>query len=65
MMNENVENIENTYNVESHQLDKIMNDIGAAFIYIPGIFKKLSNDSNVPLFLDCTKFMKIFVFLIV
>jgi hypothetical protein len=37
-----------------------MNDIGADFVDIPKIFKNLGNDSNVPLFSDCTKFMKIF-----
>jgi hypothetical protein len=36
-----------------------MNDIGANFIDIPEIFKNFRNDSNVPLFIDCTKFMKI------
>jgi hypothetical protein len=38
-----------------------MNDIGADFVDIPEIFKNLGNDSNVPLFLGCTKFMKIYV----
>jgi hypothetical protein len=54
--NENVENIDN---IESQQLDEIINDILADFVDIPEIFKKLGNDSNVPLFPSCTKFMKI------
>jgi Transposase-associated domain len=58
--NENIENVEDIDNVKSQQLDEIMNDIGADFINIPEIFKNLGNDSNVPLFLDCTKFMKIY-----
>jgi Transposase-associated domain len=59
--NENVENVENIDNIESQQLDEIMNDIAADFIDIPEIFKNLGNDSNVPLFPDCTKFIKISV----
>jgi hypothetical protein len=38
-----------------------MNDIAANFVDIPEIFKILGNDSNVPLFPGCTKFMKISV----
>jgi hypothetical protein len=38
-----------------------MNDIGADFVDISEIFKNLGNYSNVPLFLGCTKFMKISV----
>jgi hypothetical protein len=36
-----------------------MNDIGVNFVDILEIFKNLGNDSNVPLFFGCTKFMKI------
>jgi hypothetical protein len=59
--NENIKNIEDTDNVESHKLDEIMNDIGADFVDILEIFKNLGNDSNVPLFLGYTNFMKISV----
>jgi hypothetical protein len=52
-------NVENIDNVESQQLDEIMNDIAAYFVDIPEIFKKLGNNSNVPLFPGCTKFTKI------
>jgi hypothetical protein len=52
-------NVESIGNVESQQLDEIMNDIAADFVDIPEIFKNLGNDSNVPLFPGCTKFMKI------
>jgi uncharacterized UPF0160 family protein len=52
-------NIENIDNIESQQLDEIMNDIAADFVNIPEIFKNLGNDSNVSLFSGCTKFMKI------
>jgi hypothetical protein len=54
-------NIENIDNVESQQLDEIMNDIAMDFFDIPEIFKNLGNDSNVQLFPGCTKFMKISV----
>jgi hypothetical protein len=54
-----VGNVENINNVESQQLDEIMNDIAANFVDIPEIFKNLGNDSNVPLFLGYTKFTKI------
>jgi hypothetical protein len=37
-----------------------MNNIAANFVDIPGTLKKLGNDSNIPLFPYCTKFMKIF-----
>jgi Transposase-associated domain len=50
---------ENMRNVESLQLDEIMNDIAADFVDIPEIFKNLGNDSNVPLFPGYTQFMKI------
>jgi len=56
-----MENIKNIDNIESQQLDKIMNDIAADFVDISEIFKNLSNDSNVPLFFGCTKLMKISV----
>jgi hypothetical protein len=36
-----------------------MNDIGADFIDIHEIFKNLGSDYNVPVFSDCTKFIKI------
>jgi hypothetical protein len=54
-------NVKNIDNIENQQLDEIMNDIAADFVDIPEIFKNLGNDSNVPLFPDCTKFMKIYV----
>jgi hypothetical protein len=57
--NENVRKVENIDNIKSQQLDEIMNDIAADFVDIPKIFKNLGNDSNVPLFSGCTKFMKI------
>jgi hypothetical protein len=38
-----------------------MNDIGANFFDFFEIFENLDNDSNVPLFSACTKFMKIYV----
>jgi hypothetical protein len=38
-----------------------MNDIGVDFVDILEIFKNPGNDSNVPLFFGCTKFMKISV----
>jgi hypothetical protein len=47
---------ENIKNIESQQLDEIMNDIGADFVDISKIFENLGNDSNVPLFPGCTKF---------
>jgi Transposase family tnp2 len=52
-------NVENIDNVESQQLDEIMNDIAADFVDIPEILKNLGNYSNMPLFFGCTKFMKI------
>jgi hypothetical protein len=36
-----------------------MNDIGADIVDISEIFQNLGNNSNVPLFSDCTKFIKI------
>jgi hypothetical protein len=54
-----VRNVENIDYIKSQQLDEIMNDIAADFVDIPKIFKNLGNDSNVPLFSGCTKFMKI------
>jgi hypothetical protein len=54
-------NIENIDNVESQQLDEIMNDIAMDFFDIPEIFKNLGNDFNVQLFPGCTKFMKLSV----
>jgi Transposase family tnp2 len=53
-------NVKNIDNIESKQLDEIMNDIAADFVDIPEIFKNLGNDSNVPLFSSCTKIMKIY-----
>jgi uncharacterized UPF0160 family protein len=52
-------NVENVNNIESQQLNEIMNDIAADFVDIPEIFKNLDNDSNVQLFSGCTKFTKI------
>jgi hypothetical protein len=40
-------------------LDDMMNDVTEDFIDIPEIFKILGNESNIPLFPNCTKFMKI------
>jgi hypothetical protein len=54
--NENVESIEN---LDNHQLDEMMNDVVANFIHISKKFQNLGNDSNIQLFSDCTKFMKI------
>jgi hypothetical protein len=48
-------------NVENHQLDEILNDIATNFLDIPKFFENLGNDSNLPLFSGCTKFMKIYV----
>jgi hypothetical protein len=53
------ENVENIDNIESQQLYEIMKDIREDFVDISKNFKNLGNDSNVPLFPDCTKFMKI------
>jgi hypothetical protein len=58
-MNYDVLENENIDNVESQQLDEIMNDIGADFVDIAKKFINLGNDSNMPLFPGCTKFMKI------
>jgi hypothetical protein len=58
--NKNIENVEDIDNVESQQLDQIMNDIEADFVDISNFCKSLGNDSNVPLFFDCTKFIKIY-----
>jgi hypothetical protein len=40
-------------------LDDMMNDVTEDFIDIPEIFKILGNESNIPLFPNYTKFMKI------
>jgi hypothetical protein len=46
-------------NIDNYQLYEIMNDVAANFIDISIIFENLSNDSNIPLFSGCIKFMKI------
>jgi hypothetical protein len=45
--------------MEYNELDEMMHDVEAEFIDIPKIFEKLCNESNIPLFPSCTKFMKL------
>jgi hypothetical protein len=40
-------------------LDEMMNDVAADFPDIPEVFENLCNNSNIPLYPDCTKFIKI------
>jgi uncharacterized protein (UPF0147 family) len=58
---ENVKNTKNMKNIENYQLNEMMNDVVADFVDIRKIFEHLSNDSNVPLYSNCTKFMKIYI----
>jgi E3 ubiquitin-protein ligase DOA10 len=57
---ENVENLDNLECMKhNNNLDELMNDIAMNFLDIPEIFENLYNNSNMPLYLDCTKFTKI------
>jgi hypothetical protein len=58
---ENLKNTKNMKNIENYQLNEMMNDVVADFVDIRKIFEHLSNDSNVPLYSNCTKFMKIYI----
>jgi hypothetical protein len=46
---------------ENINLDDMMNEVIEDFVDIPKIFKILDDESYIPLFPDCTKFMKITV----
>jgi hypothetical protein len=59
---ENIQNLDNPECMEhNNNLDEMMNDIAVDFFDKPEVFKNLCNNSNMPLYYDCTKFTKISV----
>jgi hypothetical protein len=57
---ENVQNLDNPKCMKyNDNLDKMMNDVAADFLDILEVFENLCNNSNIPLYPDCTKFIKI------
>jgi Transposase-associated domain len=57
---ENVQNLDNPECMEHNDnLDEMMNDVAVDFLVIPEVCKNLCNNSSIPLYPDCTKFIKI------
>jgi hypothetical protein len=57
---ENVQNIDNSECMEyNDNLDGMMNDDAMNFLDILEVFENLCNNSNIPLYSDCMKFIKI------
>jgi hypothetical protein len=57
---ENVQNLDNSECMKyNDNLDEMMNDGATNFLNIPEVFENLCNNSNIPLYPDCMKFIKI------
>jgi hypothetical protein len=57
---ENVQNLDNPYCMKHNDnLDEKMNDGAMDFVVITEVFINLCSNSNIPLYPDCMKFMKI------